>query len=287
MGSAVAAAAASPPLNAHTVPGAGGVNVACWRAGTGAPLLLVHGTGQDHRRWAPVMAALATEHAVHALDRRGRGASGDAESYALADEVADIAAVARAIGPAPGGVAVIAHSYGAICALEAAAAAPEIGPLVLFEPPVPTPAAPGPPQDVADRVQALADAGDAAGAMAVFLRDVVRVPAKQVDMLRRVPGFGSRARDCAGTVAREIAATRRYVPDPRRLRQVRGPVLLLTGEHSPVDIQAGAAALHAALPGSRLRSLAGQAHHAIDTAPTAFLAAVRPYLPAPAREGTG
>ena len=62
---------------------ADGTPIAVWRSGEGPPLVLIHGAAADHNRWAPVLAALEQRFAVFAVDRRGRGRSGDATDYAL------------------------------------------------------------------------------------------------------------------------------------------------------------------------------------------------------------
>lgn len=66
--------------------------IACSTGGSGPPLVLVHGTAADSHRWERVLPGLSQRFAIHALDRRGRGASGDAPAYALAREVDDILA---------------------------------------------------------------------------------------------------------------------------------------------------------------------------------------------------
>jgi pimeloyl-ACP methyl ester carboxylesterase len=63
-----------------------GTPVAVWRGGEGPPLVLIHGAAADHHRWAPVLPALEQHFAVFAIDRRGRGRSGDAAAYALERE---------------------------------------------------------------------------------------------------------------------------------------------------------------------------------------------------------
>src|SRR5688572_26807167 len=70
-----------------------GTAIAVWRSGAGPPLVLVHGTTADHSRWAPVVPALEERFTVLAIDRRGRGRSGDADHYALERESEDVAAV--------------------------------------------------------------------------------------------------------------------------------------------------------------------------------------------------
>jgi pimeloyl-ACP methyl ester carboxylesterase len=57
---------------------------------------------------------------VYAMDRRGRGASGDAPEYALEREFEDVAAAVDAL---PGPVYLYGHSFGGVCAVEAGTAA--------------------------------------------------------------------------------------------------------------------------------------------------------------------
>ncbi|HEX6511267.1 MAG TPA: alpha/beta fold hydrolase, partial [Chloroflexota bacterium] len=77
-----------------------GTEIACWRSGDGPPLVLVHGTTADHTRWRTVLEPLAQRFSVYAMDRRGRGSSGDALEYALEAEFEDVAAVVDAL-PGP------------------------------------------------------------------------------------------------------------------------------------------------------------------------------------------
>jgi pimeloyl-ACP methyl ester carboxylesterase len=60
-----------------------GTPIADWTSGQGPPLVLVHGTTADHTRWRPLLPYLEPHATVHALDRRGRGASGDAPDYSV------------------------------------------------------------------------------------------------------------------------------------------------------------------------------------------------------------
>ena len=120
----------------------------------GPPLVLVHGATADHTRWAPVMAALEERFTVLAVDRRGRGRSGDATCYAIEREYEDVATVVEWAG---GSVSVLGHSYGGICALEAALLTEGIGRLVLYEAPVGFLQT---PPHVVHRLQALLDADE-------------------------------------------------------------------------------------------------------------------------------
>jgi len=115
-------------------------------------------------RWAPILPALSERFTVYACDRRGRGTSGDGPSYTMQCEFEDVAAVVDGIG---GPVDLLGHSYGALCALEAAVLARNLRRLVLYEPPIPA-GMPITPERVIDRLQALLDAGDNEGVVATF-----------------------------------------------------------------------------------------------------------------------
>jgi len=102
-------------------------------SGEGPPLVLVHGTTGDHGRWAPPLPALKEHFTVYSFDRRGRGESGDAPDYALAREFKDVVAVVESAGA---DVNLLGHSYGGVCALEAALLTDRISKLVPYEPPI-------------------------------------------------------------------------------------------------------------------------------------------------------
>ena len=112
-----------------------GISIAYERRGKGQPLVLIHGTAADHTRWEPVLPGLEKQFTVYAVDRRGRGQSGDGDSYAIELEYEDVAAVVDSV---PGPVDLLGHSYGAICSLEASLKTSNLRKLVLYEPPIPT-----------------------------------------------------------------------------------------------------------------------------------------------------
>ena len=143
-----------------------GTAISYRRGGAGPPLLLVHGTTADHRSWAQVTPLLAEQCTVYALDRRGRGESGDAADYSLGREAEDIAAVIEAIGRP---VCLLGHSYGALCCLEAALLTDRIARLILYEPGL-AGDIPLYPPGVPERMQALIDAGDLEAAMLALFR---------------------------------------------------------------------------------------------------------------------
>ena len=83
-----------------------GTEIACWRSGTGPALVLVHGSTVDHTAWDGVRPELEPSFTVYAMDRRGRGGSGDAPTFAVEREVEDVAAVVDSID---GAVHVMGH----------------------------------------------------------------------------------------------------------------------------------------------------------------------------------
>ena len=114
---------------------ADGTSIAVWVDGEGPPLLVVHGALNDHTTDLPFVAELRDRLTTFALDRRGRGASGDAAAYAIEREFEDIAAVVDAVAARTGQpVAVWGHSYGADCSMGAATLTDNISHLVLYEP---------------------------------------------------------------------------------------------------------------------------------------------------------
>lgn len=251
-----------------------GAPIAHWRRGEGSPLLLFHGISADHRRWDPVLPALAKNFTVYAVDRRGRGGSGDTDGYAIEREFADTAAVIDAIG---GPVDVIGHSYGAMCALEAALRTANIRRLVLYEPPYRMSDQPISPPEVVDRLERRLAAGDRDGVIAVMMGELVGVPPKALAQMRSLPPWQGRVA-AAPTIPREVRAVETYRFEPERFRDVTIPTLLLLGGTSPATIGQATRAVAAALPNAQTVVLPGQGHVAMDTAPDLFMTEVLRFL---------
>jgi len=246
-----------------------GVELSLTRVGAGRPILFLHGTSADSTRWAPTMARLGDRFAVHALDRRGRGRSGDGTGeYRIEQEFDDVVAAVHAVGDR---VDVVAHSFGAICALEAAMRTDRIRALVAYEPPLsPTPQ---PPPPVVPEMEALLARGDLNGVLEAFLRGYVGIPAPALAQLKSQPSWQARL-SCAHTIPREIRAAYAYPVDRARLARLACPVTLLQGSESHVLLKEATALLQDVIPGARLTVLAGQHHVAMDSAPELFIDAV-------------
>ncbi len=252
-----------------------GTPIAYQRNGSGAALVLVHGTGADHTRWEPVLPALGKNFTVYAVDRRGRGQSGDASSYAIEREFEDLVAVVDSIG---GRVNLLGHSYGGLCCLEAALRTRHVNKLILYEPPIITQEFFYPP-GVREKLQALLNAGDRERLVTTFLHELVGMPDHEISLLRAESSWASRL-TAAYTIPRELS-DEGYTLDPQRFRNFKTPALLLLGGDSPPFLVAATKAVHAALRTSRILVMPGQQHIAMNTAPGLFVREVVKFLTEP------
>lgn len=250
-----------------------GTTIGFWKSGSGPPLLLIHGTTADHRRWSSILPSFEQHFTVYAMDRRGRGASTDAPKYAIIHEAEDVAAVLEHIGEP---VFVLAHSYGAVCALESALLTDKIRRLVLYEPPIPT-GVPMYPENVPERMQALIDRDSLEAALELFMHEVVRMPGHELKAYRKLPMWKGRIK-LAPTIPRELAIDRSYKFDPRRFTYYQVPTLFLLGGDSPDLFRRAAAILDSALTSCTVVTLPGQQHIAMDTNPELFVDEILQFL---------
>ena len=241
--------------------------------GPGPPVLLIHGTASDHRTWRVVAPELARERRVWAMDRRGRGASGDGPAYAAERELEDIVAVAEALGP----IAVVGHSLGGRLALAASRRTDAIRAIVAYESaPLPGDAPEGRDTDrLLERLRADLARGDLDALLARFMTDAVGMPPDELAAFRANPIWPARA-STAPTIVRELDAAGH---DPaigfEALAATRVPVLQLVGGASSSWFREGAMALDRRLADGRLRTIDGARHAAHHSHPEAFLTAVR------------
>jgi pimeloyl-ACP methyl ester carboxylesterase len=261
------------------VTSADGTQIAVFVSGTGRPLVVVPGTTSDHTTWRFVLPLLERHVAVHAVDRRGRGRSGDHPDYTLEKEYVDVAAVVDAAASAFGGpVDLLGHSYGGNVAFGAATRTTNLRRLVLYEGwPVPDIADRTTPPELLARIDALLEEDRPEQALELFYRGVVKMTTEEVDALKAAPTWPARVA-AAHTVPREVRAFGEQAFDPELARRVTVPVLLLVGGATPADIQADPDVVAAALPDARIHVLDGQAHLAHLTAPEEFAAQVLAFL---------
>src|SRR5260370_42207495 len=115
-----------------TVVSADSTNIAFDQTGEGPPVILVVGAFNDRATGAPLAQALESRFTVVNYDRRGRGASGDTQPYAVEREVEDLDALIREVG---GAARVFGCASGGVLALEAAARGLNIPKLALYDAP--------------------------------------------------------------------------------------------------------------------------------------------------------
>jgi pimeloyl-ACP methyl ester carboxylesterase len=243
--------------------------------GSGEPLILVHGTGGTRERWSPVVPKLAEHFAVYAMDRRGRGTSGDGTGpYAIEREFEDVAALVDSIEPP---VFLFGHSYGGICALEASILTHHIKRLVLYEPPIPSVPYQAYPYGIIARLQELLDKGDRDGVLTTFMTEVVKMPKEEVALTMSLPAWSSRVA-AAHTLPRELKAHEGYRFVAEKFQSMKVPTLLLLGGDSPEHVKASTEILKAALRESRMVVLSGQQHIAMETAPELLVKEVVAFL---------
>ncbi len=265
----------SPTERMHTVTSKDGTSIAVWRSGVGSSLLLVHGASYDHRNaWAHVLPELERRFTVYAMDRRGRGGSGDALHYDLQREAEDVAAVIDFIGEP---VNVVGHSYGGLCALEAARLTGNVRRLVLYEA-VPLSGADAYQPGIIDRLDALLGSGDVEGMLITMMRALVERSPEEIERLRADrEGWAVRLVN-ARTLPRELRAEQGYTFVAERFAGVRVPTLLLVGGNSPARERGNADGVAAALRQVRVEVLPEQGHTAMLLAPQAFVRAVEGFL---------
>jgi pimeloyl-ACP methyl ester carboxylesterase len=214
---------------------------------------------------------------VYVVDRRGRGASGDANSYAIKHEFEDITALVEGL-EAP--VYLLGHSYGGICALEAALLTQNVRKLVLYEAAISTPGLSLCSDGVIDRLEALLAADNREELLMTFIREVVKMPASDMAQFRASPAWPARLA-LAHTLSRELRAQKQYQFQPDRFKDLTVPTLLLTGGDSPAFFKAATETLSLTLPNCQIAILPGQQHIAMDTAPDLFLRELLPFLSGP------
>ena len=253
-----------------------GTEIGYFTTGDGPPLVLVHGALADHTRWRVLRPYLEPHFSVHALDRRGRGASGDHPDYDLARELEDVAAVVDAVADTGSPVAVYGNSIGASIAVGAATLTDHIGRLVLFEPPA-GPVTKLKPPGLQERLDALLAAGDREGILLTAYREIAGLSDAQVDELRAQPEWPNRLA-AAHTVPRELATPFERLFDPQQAAHVAAPALMLVGSDTAEAFQTSAEVVAAALPDARVAVLEGQGHGAEMFAPGVVAEAMLDFL---------
>lgn len=258
----------------ETVTSADGTPIAYERRGNGPPLVLVHGgAAASAIDWEPVLPQLAEHFTVYAMNRRGRGESGDADTYTVEREFEDVAAVVDSIiDPAH----LLGHSFGAVCALEAALRTDNIATLVLYEPALADEEGEIFPEGLLQRIDDRLAADDVEEALTVLVRSV-GYSDEDIDRIRADEFWRVRL-EATPTITRELRALNDYRFEPDRFSDLTVPVGLVTGSESPALFHTSTATLDEGLPNSRIITLPGQTHEAVTGAPDVFVEKVASFL---------
>ena len=255
-------------------------------AGSGQPIILLHGGQGDYRAWEPQMNELARYNHVISYSRRYNFPNQNpqtADDHSAIVEAADLAALIKALRLKR--VNLIGTSMGAATALTLAVEHPRlVRTLVIAEPPILALARDFPDggalyRDFFARIQdparAAFDAGDAAGAMRFFV-DGFTKPG-------RFDGLTAEARLAIMQNAeffRMMTRSRNPYPDLSRqkMRALRMPVLVITGEktveiHRRIDEE-----LSRLIPRARSATIPNAGHGSPQENPGAFIEVVENFL---------
>ncbi|MFP7365551.1 alpha/beta hydrolase [Corynebacterium callunae] len=121
--------------NNNVATSADGTKISYVKSGTGPALVITHGSIASKEQWAPAIHELEKDFTCFVYDRRGRGDNPNATNYSIQNEIDDLHVILKEAGE---NASILAHSYGALCALEYSLAHP-LGDrkMILFEPPLP------------------------------------------------------------------------------------------------------------------------------------------------------
>lgn len=249
------------------VTSADGTRIAYERAGAGPPLVLVHGSLSDRSAWAFVRPAFQQHYTVFAMDRRGRGEGGPSMLHALEREFEDVVAVIEAAGEP---VDLVGHSFGAHCALGAAALVPEkVKHLVLYEPP---------PGNLAQAELApLFDITDSSEGVERFMQHGIGMPPNQVTALKATP-YWAFATGLWPSMAAEGRALTEHRFDSQRFSSLKMPALFLVGSQSEELLGGVLRELRPVMPHAENVTFEGQGHAANLTAAKVFAETVLEFL---------
>ena len=245
--------------------------------GTGSHIIFVHGSAADGGRWERVLPHFEKRFTACVLDRRGYGESADATSYSIEAEFDDVASLSAAIGGGP--VDVVAHSYGALCALGAACRGAMIRRLVLYEPPLPMQRGSYFRPDLTRIMREAIACNDNEAAFAAYAADALALSPQGIDAMRRLAPWAALVGQAA-LILRELESVDRLTGRPALFCECSAPTLFLVGGDSPPHYRNAAEALSAVLPLSHIVTLPNQGHLAIDTAPKLFADEVTGFLTA-------
>lgn len=260
-----------------------GVEIAYEVAGQGDPLVLVHGSWDDHSVWQGVVPTLAESFRVVTYDRRGHSRSErpSGQGSRRQDED-DLVALMEALNCVPAHV--VGNSFGASIALGLAGRRGELfRSVIAHEPPLMAIVADDPEirplmQEIRAKVQSVLqqlEAGDIPGGTRRFVEEIAmgpgtweQLPEEEREMnMHNAPTFLDEQRDP------EWASL-----DLAGLAAFPGPVLLTQGDQSPPWFSTIIAKLGGAMKQAEVRTIPGAGHVPHQTHPDEYVATVTDFI---------
>jgi pimeloyl-ACP methyl ester carboxylesterase len=235
-----------------------GTAVQAFDEGSGPVILVVPPGMDDGSGYAKVAAVLADRFRVLRLRRRQYRLDLPAP-VTIPDEVRDIRALAGAVNEP---MLLVGHSSGAVVALEALLVMPDaFTGALLYEPPVVTELPLGEP-GVEAAARAAVDSGKLGTALAIFLREVVRIPTAAAWLTRVALPFMPEFKALVPRQIDDLSALIALGDRRDAYRGIATPVLLLGGAKSPSHLAARLDALERILPHCTRRVMPSQGHSA-------------------------
>ena len=239
-----------------------GTSIAYTRTGKGPAVVFVDGaTNYMDFGWSgPLASLLKMKFTVFTYDRRGRGASSDIQPYAIEREIEDIDALIKEAG---GSVYIYGKSSGAILSLDAAADLKGIKKLALYEPPfIVDDSRPPLPDNFIQRLNGLLASEQKDEAVELFLK-LMGTPEISIGKIRLTPAW-SKLKAIAHTIPYDMIIVKDYEkgkPLSNKLwSEVKIPIIVISGEKSPVWMQNSRHALLDIFPEARNQTLKEQTH---------------------------
>lgn len=235
----------------------GAASIAYVDAGSGAPVLFVHGFPHDHTLWAPQLAAFAGTARCLAVDLRGFGQSSVAGPYSMDQYADDMACVLDAAGVAR--AVVVGLSMGGYVALALWRRHPQrVQGLALV-----STRASADDETTRARRRTLMDTARRAGSAAVATQQIPGALARRTIERRPELVSGVLAMQASAPVAGVVGALEAMMARPDSNGDLAGitvPTIVVAGQDDALIRPSTARAMHAAIPGSRLGLLEGAGH---------------------------
>lgn len=256
-----------------TATAADGTSVRAYDSGSGPVVLILHGGMDDGSSWSRVAERLTSCYRVVRLHRRQYRSDlvTGGVGCTFADEVAHVRSLVDVIGEPS---VVVGHSSGAVLALESLVALPdEFAGAVLYEPPSVTASLPLGGAALG-RAQAALAAGRTGRALAIFLRDIVRIPGWAAWLSGVATLVVPSLRGMTPHQIDDCAAIDQLGDRLEAYRQITVPTTLLCGDRSPAHLIQRLDALEQVLPNAERVVMHGQGHGANVQAPARVAEAI-------------